>query len=375
MEPDATNTHHESSSTDSTNPDTCTHKRTARALPNPIFAAYPNWGLCGPEVSTAIAAGINVVIWFASNLAAVDGVGVVETPLNIRCVAEVAKGARDAGFRVVHLLSIGGWNAPHPADIADGEGWWSIWQSWNEEQRSLHADLGFEGFDGFDWDLEGNDTPESEYNEFSYGTLDIMKVMSLRAKQAGFVVAMAPPQSYLDITTERFSRSLRHPPNMPWYQDFRYHARNVYAYLLADGGIASFDFISVQLYEGYSTAGYGLANGDEVAYLGALVRGYQSGVDIDFADDVRYAALGRQQIKVPASKLVLGLANGWAKLPGVDTKFVYIASDTLRALYRSLDQAERPRGVMYWCLAEEGAEVDNKAVVLYNDLSWVLEGV
>ncbi len=81
-----------------------------------------------------------------------------------------------------HLLSIGGWDAPHPDTLVDGrvrpplllpwsaagaaygmsghpaglQTWWRVFQRWNEAVAAQPA-LGFHGFDGIDWDLEGND--------------------------------------------------------------------------------------------------------------------------------------------------------------------------------------------------------------------------
>ena len=68
-------------------------------------------------------------------------------------------------------------------------------------------------------------------------------------KNAGYIVSMAPAESYLDPTTDEFSLSLLH--NYPeWEKDvpeFNYHGRNAYAYLLAKYSIDTFDFISIQL--------------------------------------------------------------------------------------------------------------------------------
>jgi hypothetical protein len=69
---------------------------------------------------------------------------------------------------------------------------------------------------------------------------------------------MVPPESYLDPSTSEFSLSLLH--NYPEWEkevpDFTYHARNVYAYLIAKFSLNTFDFVSVQLYEGYAHALY-----------------------------------------------------------------------------------------------------------------------
>jgi hypothetical protein len=51
---------------------------------------------------------------------------------------------------------------------------------------------GFHGFDGLDWDVEGNDDVASPRNTFAPRCLRWMGRFSQRAKQAGYVVAMAP---------------------------------------------------------------------------------------------------------------------------------------------------------------------------------------
>ena len=62
------------------------------------------------------------------------------------------------------------------------------------------------GFDGFDWDIEGNDDMNSKYNVFTTECLDLMGEMSQLAKKDGYIVAMAPAESYLDPTTTLFDR-------------------------------------------------------------------------------------------------------------------------------------------------------------------------
>ena len=65
-----------------------------------------------------------------------------------------------------------------------------------------------------------------------------MGQFSVLAKKDGYIVAMAPAESYLDPTTSQFDRSLSHP--YPEWKDlqpnFRYHGHNTYAYLLAEYG-------------------------------------------------------------------------------------------------------------------------------------------
>jgi chitinase len=63
-------------------------------------------------------------------------------------------------------------------------------------------------FDGFDWDLEGNDWTQSRYNVFSSACMQLVVDMSSFAKKAGYLVTMAPAQTYFDVTTSKFNRFL-----------------------------------------------------------------------------------------------------------------------------------------------------------------------
>lgn len=107
---------------------------------------------------------------------------------------------RATGLDVVHLVSIGGWNSPHPDTRFTSEQWWAEWRRWNKEEVARPA-VEWDGFAGFDWDIEGNDDGAHHGNVFTLEALDLMGAMSALAKHDGFIVAMAPAQSYLDPGT------------------------------------------------------------------------------------------------------------------------------------------------------------------------------
>jgi hypothetical protein len=238
------------------------------------------------------------------------------------------------------LVSIGGWNSPHPDPSFTAQEWMTEFDRWNREVVSRPADS-WEGFAGFDWDIEGNDDGAHHGNEFSLEVLDLMGEMSVLAKATyGYIVAMAPAQSYLDVHTQSFSRKVNHSPREPWQPDFPYSGRNVYAYILAAYGVGTFDFISVQLYEGWSSANYavrpagvgsasasenGSGNGNSnsngngngsgsrtTQYIIMLVTDILQGWEVDFTTDPDTARLGIVRIEISRQQLVLGLANGWA---------------------------------------------------------------
>ena len=110
------------------------------------------------------------------------------------CVADVAAQIEAKGLSVVHLVSIGGWNSPHPSTAFTGAEWWAFWHDWNTEVVA-RPERGWPGFAGFDWDIEGNDDLESPSNHFTVATLRLMGEMSVLAKAAGQIVAMAPAQA------------------------------------------------------------------------------------------------------------------------------------------------------------------------------------
>ena len=65
--------------------------------------------------------GVNVIIWFASSLVDVNGVPTIAGAQNHTCVAYVAKYLRNKGLQTSHMISIGGWDAPHPNTTWTGQ--------------------------------------------------------------------------------------------------------------------------------------------------------------------------------------------------------------------------------------------------------------
>jgi hypothetical protein len=105
----------------------------------------------------------------------------------------MAKTIEELHLKVHQIISIGGWNAPHPNTDFSAEVWWESWKKWNQEVVARPS-LNFHGFEGFDWDIEGNDKVSSEYNVFTVECLDLMGRLSQLAKHEGYIVAIMPPQ-------------------------------------------------------------------------------------------------------------------------------------------------------------------------------------
>lgn len=322
-------------------------------LPPSLLVGYGSWGECDSKMTSAASDGVNVLIWFALNLvASSDGLSpaFVGGP-DLSCVAAAKADLAARGVETTHLVSIGGWDAPHLVTDFSAEEVYEAWLAYNVDGL----------FDGLDWDLEGNDDVQSANNVFTVPCLELMGDFSTLLHGAGFVVSMAPPESYLDVTTPDFSRyvNLTYPEYPDWHADFSYHGRNVYAYLLYKWPEA-FDFISVQLYESYAHADYNVSVAAQPAadYLVDYVRSFSppgaergAGFTVDFGQDPSLGQVGLGFVPVPLEKLVIGIGNGW--VDGV--KQVNITADEAGEAWDRLGQEGRKfRGYMFWDIADEG---------------------
>ena len=330
----------------------------ARFLPSPVVAAYTNWGECGPTVTRAAEDGVNVVFWFSINLHP----GSPPTHcLNLTCIAGVAAGLRARGLRTTHMVTVGGWDAPHPVN-GSGADFYRAWKAWNEGAVAAAGLPG--GFDGVDWDLEGNDNATSAWNTLGAATLDIVGAFSALAKADDYLVTLVPAESYFDETTPRFDASLTWP-YPEWQPDFKYHGHNPYAYLWSRYG-GAFDAVTVQLYESFSHANYNVTVlGQRPAdYLAAWAARLRDGWLVDFGSDPA-ARWPSQRVAVPPAKLLVGLANGWAG--GEHPKSLLIMPEEVGAAWR----AGAPfAGAAFWCIAEEGAVPSGQSAPL-----WMAQGL
>ena len=321
-----------------------------RPLPPTLNVGYANWGECDDKIVQAATQGVNVLIWFAVELVLSDQ----QRPLvhggpNLTCVANVAASLRARNLSTHHFISVGGWNAPHPtASGGTVDEWYQALEAYQLKAQAAGLPG---GFDGLDWDLEGNDSPTSPWNTFAAADLRLVAQLSTRIKQSGRFVSLAPPQSYLDCTTPDFSLSVGLPARC-WHPEFTYAGRSVYAALLALAPADTYDFVSLQLYESWSLAACALYLRHEPpgTYLRALVRGMDAGWRVPFA---RAPSLGlpNASVRVPADKLVLGIANGWTRA-GAASKALFLPPAELAAAWARL--APKPRGVMFWDIGDEG---------------------
>ena len=310
----------------------------------------------GDKISEAIDHGVNVVCWSFLHLDT-DGQDppspIIRTDLDLSAIQTL----RDAEAKghVLHMAAIGGWNGPHPPPDFTGAQWAQTFDSFNEENGYIS--------DGFAWDLEGHDDRAAPTSAFTLDTLDVMADMSKALKdQYGYIVSVAPAESYLDVlaTDDQFSLELNLFPR--WYENnkadrqmiqnekFSHAGRQCYAYVIHRAGIDSFDWVAIQLYESFSRFVYETTvvaerDGENLisSQMDAMRRRAVAGFD---GFEVVLPNYGKVRIQVPPWKLVFGFANGWAD----GNKVVKVERRALNRLFVRLKTA----GVMFWTIDEEG---------------------
>jgi chitinase len=351
-----------------------------KELPNQIIAGYAFE--CSNSVVQSVINGVNVVIWFSIDLG-VDALGNPEIQRGLpdyKCIAKVNREVKDLGFQIVNLITVGGWNAKHPDTRVTPMQMYQEFLKWN--QQVVAQDEYFTGFDGLDWDVEGNDDLGSEYNTITVECLDFMGEFSKIMKSNGFIMSMAPAESYLDPTTSNFDRSLLH--EYPEWEDlippFKYHGWNTYAYIISRYGssilngkeVSTFDFITVQFYESYSHLLYQtrysrMSVADSIfdtvqRYLKPWEVRFEDAPEINWKND---------QIHIKPEQLVIGLANGWADnkksllLRGVEIKEAVemLASDGIHI-----------KGFAFWNIRDEGLPMeDGSKLYLARELKLALK--
>lgn len=338
-------------------------------LPEKIIVGYATWGQCDDKIIQAAEDGVNTIIWFSIDLLHnyTTSKPYINRGPDPDCVAQTAKRLRDLNLETVHLISIGGWNALHPDTTNTAEQMFIEWKRWNNEVMAK-SDLEFSGYDGIDWDIEGTDDVANERNHFKVETLDLMGKLSQLMKQDGYIVAMAPAESYLDPSTSTFDRSLRHTYSEwdPIVPGFSYRGRNTYGYLLSRYGKTvveksengldrieeTFDYVTIQLYEGYSHCLYNTSvlNQPTSEYIQNIVQDFHRGWIVEFSSDPELF-WNTTRVQVPSTRLVIGLANGWAD----NTKFLLLNSTEVGWGYKYLEEmGQAPKGFGFWNIYDEG---------------------
>ena len=350
-----------------------------RKLPDKLLIGYANSSDEENKVIKAIEDGVNVIVWaFLELKRSTTGQEpslVPVTSLDFNKVQNLIHRLDNQGYDdTVHLISFGGWNGPH-LETSTGKEQGSnnielAVEEWYKAWKLYAGDI----FHGIDWDLEGHDDLESKTNMFTLECLEFMGQISQLAKKDGYVIGMAPPQSYLDIDSPRFSRYVNlQELDRPWHNEFHYFGANVYSYLLSKFG-DSIDFVSVQFYESYSKAAMAIFHErkSSSSYLESYVRDLavanSQSFQVNFEDDPELEYSSRR-VYFPLSKLVLGFANGWAK-DDSQNKTLFVDPTAIATAYNNLQKdGIAPRGLMYWVITEEG----NQEVYFAKRLNEILD--
>jgi len=339
-------------------------------LPKQMIAGYTG-GASPQKVSEAVKQGVNVLFWSFMHFRNNSVVG--DKNMNSETIGPVYKALVDMGRKdVLHILSFGGWEDPH--NIAgtcgktpcSGEAYAASFRSFNEEIKANIS--GFPGFAGIDWDYEGMDELNSSSNEFNMETYEAMLNMS-KSLSKDFIISMVPPQSYFNCRNSGFDNSLRHAALSD--PSFTYAGLNAYAALYAKCPDC-FDLVMVQLYEGYSVAGYDLywdgrpsnvgrpgwpRDGTEAQMKTIIQQNMQclaKGWTVEFNG---FWGLANQTVTVPPEKIVMGLANEWAAHPAPTYKTAYfLGGPSGEAWCEGVSTnggSSRTLGFMYWVLNED----------------------
>ncbi|KAG8464201.1 hypothetical protein KFE25_003264 [Diacronema lutheri] len=344
----------------------------APLLPDRLLVGYASWSECDDRVIRAARQGVNVIVWFAINfLANATGHASIGGGPDLACVRTVRASLEAEGLPTVHMISLGGWNAPHPPDkLGSSAAWWEALSAWS--RAGGHSPV----FDGLDIDLEGSDAPapsEAAHvaaNTLSVPCLTLIGELSVLAKRNGWLVSLAPPQSYLTASTPAFNRTALQPA-LGWpHSHFRYAGRNAYAFLLAKYGQApgaggrTFDWVFVQLYESFSLAHAQLRRGEALgAIFAQILAGFARGWRVDFGADAPLD-FASTRVRLPPVAIVLGLANGWAasRLAPRDARarcadeqpVLFACPHAVREAHAALPAELQPRGFGFWSIASEG---------------------
>lgn len=337
-------------------------------IPSPLVIAYASWGQCDATLLQAVRNGANVIMWFSINLSSVNGTPQISGALpDAACIARMAGSMEDAPYSVLHMVSVGGWNAPWPSTRHSADAWFAAFDAWNRHVIAhTHA---WRGFDGIDWDVEGHDDSSQRANHVTEDHLLLIGEFSMLAKRAGYIVSLAPAQSYLDAESGSFDLSLTHTP--VWKPDFPFHGQNLYAFWLAlynttelpsGNSVPTFDWVGLQLYESWSRSNDALARRDLPFdhYAEHLVSKMDRGWLVDFG-----RLGGVRLVRVPRYRLVFGLANGWARPYPPVRKVLLVLPHDLRVAWRRVEFG----GFMFWTVAEEGSEIDGKEMFMAKELS------
>lgn len=328
-----------------------------------VIAGYTS-GATSDQVNLAVEKGMNVIFWSFIALSANE----VVPEFSNEYVSGVIRGL-PSGTELLHFISIGGWNREHTisgtcgAVACSGTEYAKSFRAFNE---GLKANVsGFPGFAGIDWDYEGANDASSPANVFTLDVYELMLSTSQELKN-DFLISMVPPQSYFNCKNTGFNTVLSNPAESN--PSFLYAGSNAYTVLYAKCPDC-FDLVMIQVYEGYSPAGFDLywdGNATNVGQPGWPRNGTQEDMQRIILQNMQCLVQGwevafngfwgveNQTVTVPASKVVMGLGNNWVLSDeNPHDKFPFFSGTACGAAWCSgtvsaQGQEERVRGFVYW---------------------------
>lgn len=334
-------------------------------LPTNVMAGY-TLGASPDQISLAVEKGMNVLFWSFMQL----NNNQVVPGFTTEYVSSVVQ-SLPSGTDVLHFVSIGGWNFPHNISgtcgnaACSGAEYAKSFRAYNEE---LKANVpGFAGFAGIDWDYEGMDDLAHPSNEFSLEVYELMLNMTQELNDE-FLFSLVPAQSYFNCVDNEFSPSLKYPADSN--PSFTYAGKNAYAVLYAKCPNC-FDLIMIQLYEGWSQAGFDLYWAGDASKVGqegwprggteqdmrrivhqnmqCVIDGWTVGFD-------GFWGVETQTVALPPSKVVIALGNGWTVASDY-FKFPFFSGTASGAAYcdgvTTSAGLDHVRGFAYWDIGHD----------------------
>ena len=298
------------------------------------------------KIIQAVENGVNVIQWFSIDLDTKESHPFISRGPDINLVIDVANSIKH--YNAIHMICIGGWNAKHPDTSVTSTAMFNAFLEFNEKFKIGE----FTGFDGIDWDIEGNDNRDI-WNTLDKKALDFIGEFSQLAKSNGFLVSMAPAESYFDPNFSTFSTSLV----LPWedfHPEFKYHGMNCYSYIYSKYSKTddkdTFDWVFIQFYESYAWRVKDLEDGlSPSEAIFKAVSSYISGWNIDYSSI--WEGESNHFIRIPPSKFVVGLSGPWAD----PTKTFFIEPKDCEIAYRTLkENGHDILGFGFWNINTEG---------------------
>ena len=88
------------------------------------------------KIINAVQSGVNVLFWFSIALVNDGGVPAITGGPDLDCIASTAATLTSLGLVTTHMVSVGGWDAPHPTTDFPAEEMYAAFKDWNESKEA-----------------------------------------------------------------------------------------------------------------------------------------------------------------------------------------------------------------------------------------------